>query len=438
MVLFDAQAAYKLGYDEVMKEPFTKVHGKPTLIDLIRLEKEACARLARVDMPYPTTHGRKGLLGAVMDAEEYTEEYGLVYEEKNEPLAYPEGINEDTPTHERKRAEAECAQDNDAYNRQLGAYDAVGDLFRAAVGASYFVSLKDEYTGWAGVHPRRYITVLKNSRSCKPTTKTQNLVIKHYERGWKFEEAEDLLESLREYGIRLERERKAINRHGVGYDEERMKLHYATVVKSHPELLRTDFQEANAQGDDLSYDDLREYWEGVFDNMEEFEETRAGTAKKEQFESAAYVRELQRRQIENQENMVNFVAQAEAQQETVQAVQSGQNEVLKLLKEMKAENELLKTQVAGLMCRPVGTGIGAPLAQLPPPPGIQANVPGCKYCGGMHHVRPHPVTGKIRSEEECGGKGWPASAHKKMPKYFIDKMNALKGTNVTLEELKKK
>ena len=437
MVLFDAQASYKLGYDEVMKEPFTKVHGKPNLIHLIRLEKEAGARLARIDMPYPTTHGRLGLLGAVMDPAEYTEKYNLTYEEKGEPLAYPDNIDDDRPTHERKRLEAECAQDNDAYNRQLGAYDAVGDLIRLAVGESYFLSLKDEFRLWAGVHPRRYLNVLKNG-PCKPTTRTKNEVIANFECGWKFEEAQDLLASLREFGQRLKLERKAINRHGVGYDEERMTLHYVTVVKSHPDLLRTDFQEAYAQDDDLSYDDTCEFWEGVFDNMEEFDESRARTAKKAQFESAAYVRELQRRQTENQENMVNFVAQAEAQQETVQAVQSGQNEVLKLLREMKTENDLLKKQVAGLMCRPVGTGVGAPLAPLLPPPGIQANVPGCKYCGGMHHVRPHPVTGKIRSEEECGGKGWPASAHKKMPKYFIDKMNALKGTNVTLEELKKK
>ena len=51
---------------------------------------------------YPESHGRFGLMGAVMNPDVYTETTRLVYVEQDQPSAYPEEVDENTNAFEHK------------------------------------------------------------------------------------------------------------------------------------------------------------------------------------------------------------------------------------------------------------------------------------------------------------------------------------------------
>ena len=445
MVLFDAAAAHKLAYDEVTRKPLTRVRGKPTRMDVELTHKEVCEKLTAIDQPFPTSHGRYGLLGAVMDADEYTEKTGLVYVEKTAPAAYPEDVDENTSAHERKRKEAENAQDNDAFNRQVGAYDGVITLMRDAYDDKYLNKLEKEFIGFAGRHPRELFVHLRTGPA-KMNTKAKKAMKDDYERGWDIEGEE----GIEEFAKRLRVERKRLTRAGVAYTDDQLLQHYLEEVTKHPDLERKDLSDFDTlqetDGEDMTFEAACEYWEAIFDAMEDFQETRAGGAKKAQYESAAHVEQLRIKQAEGEVSLCQMVSQANTQNETIQSVQQSQTELAKImqamrneLKESREESKQLRQEVAALKTRPANnenTNPNSSNGSWGTGNGNRAADEGkrCKHCGGRHVSRPNRK-GKILPEEECSGKGWPSSAHKGMPDYFIDMMNKFKGTNVKKADL---
>ena len=91
-------------YEQVRLTPFTKVHWRPSRLDRNKLREECCAAASEIDMPFEQA-GDYGLLGEVMEDEEYTAITGLEYEEPEEPGNYDEDITDDMEDHERKRLE---------------------------------------------------------------------------------------------------------------------------------------------------------------------------------------------------------------------------------------------------------------------------------------------------------------------------------------------
>ena len=100
-----AKQTEQAAYEQVRLQAFTKIHGRPTRLDRNLLREEVCAAASEVEIPF-AENGDYGLLGEVMDADEYTTLTGLVYAVPEEPSAYDEDIGEDTEEHERKRMEA--------------------------------------------------------------------------------------------------------------------------------------------------------------------------------------------------------------------------------------------------------------------------------------------------------------------------------------------
>ena len=178
--------------------------------------------------------------------------------------------------------------------------------------------------------------------------------------------------------------------------------------------------------------------------MEDFQETLAGGAKKAHYESAAYVEQLRIKQAEGEISLCQMVSQSNTQNETIQSVQQSQTELAKILQEMRyelkesrEESKKLRQEVAALKSRPANkenTNPNSSKSSWGTGPSAATGGKRCKHCGGRHVSRPNRQ-GKILPEEECSGKGWPASAHKGMPDYFIDMMNKFKGTNVKKEDL---
>jgi regulator of replication initiation timing len=139
-----------------------------------------------------------------------------------------------------------------------------------------------------------------------------------------------------------------------------------------------------------------------------------------------------------------MISQANTQNETIQAVQQSQTELAKIMQEMRnelkesrEENKQLRQEMAGIKNKPANNENTNPNSNNSSwGNGNSAADDGkrCKHCGGRHISRPNRK-GKILPEDECSGKGWPASAHKGMPDYFIDMMNKHKGTNVKKADL---
>ena len=146
MVLFDAATAFKTAKELVKAIPLTKVHGKPTYSDMEKSREECMQKLASVDMRlFPDSHGRFGLMGALMEGTLYTEITGLVYVEQEQPSSYPEAVDANTDDFERKRQEAQNATANDAFNRAQGAYEGINELVREAYDVKHFKKLKQEH-----------------------------------------------------------------------------------------------------------------------------------------------------------------------------------------------------------------------------------------------------------------------------------------------------
>ena len=91
-----AKQTEQAAYEQVRLQAFTKIHGRPTRLDRNLLRDEVCAATSEVEIPF-AENGDYGLLGEVMDADEYTTLTGLVYAVlPEEPSAYDEDIGEDT------------------------------------------------------------------------------------------------------------------------------------------------------------------------------------------------------------------------------------------------------------------------------------------------------------------------------------------------------
>ena len=73
-------------------------------------------------------------------------------------------------------------------------------------------------------------------------------------------------------------------------------------VESHPDIERKDKADffktlclcaTDGTHENENFEAVSEYWEGMFDQMEDYEATRAGAAKKAQYESSQKVEETQ-------------------------------------------------------------------------------------------------------------------------------------------------
>lgn len=436
MVLYDAAVAFKTAKDLVKATPLTRVHGKPNFTDMENAKSECMQKLAGIDMTlFPDSHGRYGLSGALQDGALYTQTTTLVYAEMEKPDVYPDDVDGDTDEFERKRREAETATANDAWNRMGGAYAGINELLLEAFDKKYFKKLEQEFIGYAGIHPKRFFEHLL-AGPCKMNTTARAELIKRVERGWQWQATNDEdNESVDDFAIRLKREQKGLARAGISYSNTQLIQHYLEQVESHPDIERKDKAdfETLCATDDIreDFEAVSEYWEGVFDQMEDFEATRAGAAKKAQYESSQKVEEMAAKQ-----NAI--ISQSNSQHETILAVRENQNAMAQILQEMrdelkasKAANDKLKAEVAGLKAVPPGFpgGRGGGNENANPNQGGQQGGGGakCSHCGGRHL--------KTRPETKCGGYDWPNNAHNKMPHYFIAKVNKVKGTSIKREDL---
>lgn len=433
MVLYDRATAFKTAKDLMKNSSLTRVHGKPTFVNMELTREEVMHKLASVDMTlYPDSHGRFGLMGAVMDPDVYTETTGLVYAEQDPPPAYPDEVDENTSAFERKRLEAENANDNDAYNRREGAYEGIGELIREAYDPKVFKKISRPHIGFTGLHPRRYFNHLETG-PCKMTTTSRKDIVKHFERGWNWQATnDDDHESVEDFALRLTHERENLVRANIEYTDTQLIQHYLEEVESHPDIERKDKADfetlCETDGVREDFEAITEYWESVFDEMEDYEATRAGAAKKAAYESAAYVNEMRAKQEA-------MISQSNSHQETILAVRENQNAMTQILQEMrnelkasKAANDNLKAEVAKLKAVPPGFpgGRGGGNENANPNQGGGGGAK-CKNCGGNHL--------NFRPEDKCGAADWPNKAHNRMPYWFINKVNKLKGTDIKREDL---
>ena len=127
-----AKQTEKAAYDLARETSFTRILGRPSRMDRNNLRREVCGTASEVDMPFEEC-GDYGLLGEIMEADEYTDLTGLTYADIDEPSSYDPDITDDMEDHERREREAEWKEVVEAWHSRKGALRGICDNIRDAL-----------------------------------------------------------------------------------------------------------------------------------------------------------------------------------------------------------------------------------------------------------------------------------------------------------------
>ena len=127
-----AKQTEQAAYEQVRLKPFTKIHGRPSRLDRNTLREELCILASEVDLPFAES-GDFGLLGEIMDDDEYTTVTGLVYAAPTKPDAYDTAIDGSEVDYERKQMEAMHVEFQEGWHTRRGALRGFAENVRDAL-----------------------------------------------------------------------------------------------------------------------------------------------------------------------------------------------------------------------------------------------------------------------------------------------------------------
>ena len=395
-------------------------------------------------MPYEEC-GDYGLLGEIMEADEYTDLTDLTYAEIEEPASYDPDITDDMDDHTRREREAEWKEVVEAWHTRKGALRGICDNIRDALDPKYYIALKKPIIGYKRTTAKDYFIHL-DSKWCKLDTKVIKKMKENYFRGWQLAEEEDISTFIK----RLNEEQTTLAEDNIRISVEDKLQHFLEEMYDSALFERRDYSEwENRPDEEKDWDEATEYYQGLIDAMDSFNENIGGTAKRAKFESAAHVKD----ETEKDDAALNAFLQSQSTTtELVQAVTSNQTNMATIQTEMqsmlqslssqlKASNAQIaasNSQIAALQKQILQNNSNkqGTIAEVKKETDTNANrgkenihngrvktgdTP-CQHCGGQHH---NYVNG--RTEDKCSGKDWPKYAGKHTPQWLIEKMNKKTG-----------
>ena len=327
-------------YEQVRLTPFTTVHGRPSRIDRNTLREELCAAASEIEMPFEQA-GDYGLLGEIMEDEEYTALTGLEYAEPIEPENYDSDITEDMPDHERKRMEASHIEYQEAWYTRRGALRGLCDNIRDALDVKYFQALKRPVIAYKKVTVKEYINHL-DSKWCKLDTRVVKLMKNHYYRGWQVENDED----IHDYVKRLDEEQEKMSQDGITISTDDKLQHFMEEMYDSGQFDRRDYRGWEDRPDfEKTWEEATSYFEAIIEAMETYEDNVGGTAKKSRYESAAQVEERQQQQTAEDKSLQQFLSAAAAKDEQIQLVTANQTSMVTMQTQMQEMMATMKQQM---------------------------------------------------------------------------------------------
>lgn len=388
-----AKQTEQSAYEQVRLKPFTKIHGRPSRLDRNVLREELCATASEVDMPFDES-GDYGLLGEIMEADEYTTITGLTYFPLEKPSAYDEDITDEMEHHERKQLEAEHSERLEAWHTRRGALRGLADNIRDALDKKFYLSLKRPVIAYKNVQPRDYITHLDN-KWCKLDTRVIKNMKDNYYRGWETDEDEHIEEFVK----RLDEEQHALLNDRIKISNEDKLQHFLEEMYKASIFDRRDYKDWEDKDDDeKDWDAATEHYTGIVDNMDTYDHNVEGTAKRSKFESAAHIEDAAAMEEQRDDAALqHFLEQSAAADEKINAVTSNQTSMVamqgsmqKMMMDMKLQMEEQYKQMAALKTELARAQKRANDPPPPPPPkdDIKSEIPPgkhfCKRCKFVH------------------------------------------------------
>ena len=236
-----AKQTEQAAYEQVKLTPFTQIQGRPTRLDRNTLREECCTAASEVDMPFEEC-GDYGLLGEIMEEEEYTEVTGLEYAAPDYPGTYDEEITEDMDDHERKTMEAAHTERLEAWHTRKGALRGICASIREAMDEKYDLALKRPIIAYKKVEVTDYIHQ-HDTKWCKLDTKVKKAMKEHYYRGWEVA----MEENIDDYIKRLNEEQIAMLRDGVKITTDDKLQHFMEQMYDCGNFDRRDFRDWEEQ-----------------------------------------------------------------------------------------------------------------------------------------------------------------------------------------------
>lgn len=382
-----AKQTEQSAYEQVRLNPFTKIHGRPSRLDRNTLREELCAAASEVDMPYEES-GDFGLLGEVMEADEYTTITALTYYPLEKPSAYDEDITEEMDHHERKQLEAEHNERLEAWHTRKGALRGLTENIRDALDEKFYIALKRQVIAYKTVTVRDYIQHL-DVKWCKLDTRVIKNMKDHYYRGW--ETAHD--EHIEEFIKRLNEEQVMLLRDRIKISTEDKRQHFLEEMYEATIFDRRDYKDWEDKNDEeKTWDAATEHFSGIVDNMDTYNHNVQGTAKRSKFESAAQVEDAAA--VEEQRDdtaLQHFLEQAAMADEKINAVTTNQTSMVsmqssmqKMMMDMKLQMEEQYKQMSALKIELARAQKVQKQPEVEVKPEIPAGKHLCKRCNFVH------------------------------------------------------
>ena len=326
-----AKQTEQAAYEQVRLKPFTKIHGRPSRLDRNTLREELCILASEVDLPFAES-GDFGLLGEIMDDDEYTTVTGLVYAAPTKPDAYDTAIDGSEVDYERKQMEAMHVEFQEGWHTRRGALRGLSENVRDALDEKYYLHLKKPIIAYKNVELREYITHL-DSKWCKLDTRVVKKMKEHYYRGWEVH----IDEHIEEFVKRLNEEQKSLVRDQVKVTDDDKLQHFMEEMYDCNIFDRRDYKEWEDKADpDKTWAAAVKHFQDIVDNMDTYEHNVGNTAKRSKFESAAHVDEAAA--VEERRDdaaLQQFLEQSAAKDEQIQAVTTNQTQFVAMQSEMQ-------------------------------------------------------------------------------------------------------
>jgi hypothetical protein len=160
-------------YDKIRLTPFTRINGRPTQSDykLLKCKCSECAsKIEDVVFPWCTDNAtvkEYGLLANILGRNEYNNLTAINIGDipKQLPALYDPNIDNDTPTHQRKRMEEEWDQKLTSWYIRKGFLKGTAANLHDALDKQYYAQLRNVCTAYRNVQPLMILEHL-NDRWC--------------------------------------------------------------------------------------------------------------------------------------------------------------------------------------------------------------------------------------------------------------------------------
>ena len=448
-----AKQTEKAAYDMVREMHLTKIHGQPTRKDRNILRAEVCGQASEVDMPYLEA-GDYGLLGEVMEGDEFTALATLVHVEPQEPASYDPQITAIMGDVERRRRENLWNELEEAWCTRKGALKGITENIRDALDPKFYQQLCRPIIKFKNITIKQYFQHL-DAKWCKLDVGVIKEMKDHYYRGWTLTDNEEISAFIK----RLTDDQVALALDNIVISDTDKLQHFLEQMYLQKGLFsRPDYTTwEDLDEAEKTWDNAMEYFESVVDSIDDFNKKNGDTAGRRGYDSAAANVE----QEEDATALQAFIAATSEKNEQIQAVTATQNvmaavqaDTNKLLAALALQVKSANDQVASLQKQLLeqnnggggggrggggrGGGGGGRGGNRNGGGNSGTNNNGnggsndsnndehvydanpCKYCGKRHNMEGART---FRPEDKCFGKSWPMWANANTPEWFIDVMN---------------